>query len=192
MSPILTDPATAPRETITAAQYRAANVAYFFYANKIRGQLNADHPHLIFDVNPTIALDVTVATYDDIDRYKSYHLRNTQAKNPKSDAVKRAAYFAKWTSKFRPIFYTPNGPPIHDPKSLALLANETLAAAYAIDLIGEELDKSLKLSNKAYHDLLYDLHFRDMSDSALLALFQVYWDLASSGKPNPVIEVAVI
>jgi hypothetical protein len=88
---------------ITSKQYRDAYKAYSVYANAICSASNASHANLEFYFDEIILLNVVVATYDDIDRYKSYHLRNSG--NSKSDVVKRAAYFTKWTTKLRPIMF---------------------------------------------------------------------------------------
>jgi len=183
--------ASSARLTITPAQYRAANRSYLRFAHRIRDQLDADHKHVTFDVNPVIALNVSVATYDDIDRYKAYHLRNARpGGGARSDSVKRAAYFTKWTAKLRPISFDPSAAR-PDPNDMALMANEILAASYALELIGSELNKHLRYSDKTYAELLYDLHYRDMTDGALSAWFQLIWDLAKSGQKNPVLEFAV-
>lgn len=181
-----------PRPTITPKQYREANQAYVWFAEKVCAQLRIDHPHLDFYVNPEIALDVSIATYDDIDRYKSYHLRNAKpGSTDRSDATKRAAYFAKWTTKLRPIQFRHKGAPKSDPDDMALMANETLAIAYAIALLGEELKIRFKLSEKTLAEILYDLHFRDINDDALLSLFHLIRDIAEDGRNNPILEQSV-
>lgn len=181
-----------PRATITPDQYREAYKGYHWFAHKVVERLNDEHKHLEFEVNSIIALNAAIATYDDIDRYKSYHLRNASPGGTiRSDSVKRAAYFAKWTARFRPITYRVLGAPKSDPDDMSLMANETLAAAYAIELIGSELNKHLKFSDKTFAEILYDLHYREMSDGALMAIFQVIWDLAKDGMKNPIIEIGV-
>jgi hypothetical protein len=184
-------PATIPpRPTLTPQQYEDAYVAYCLYAEGVCEQLRADHKQYEFEVNLDVAMNVAVATYDDIDRYKDFHLRNATP-GARADAIKRAAYFAKWTVKLRPIFYYEKGRPKDDPEDMALMANEILAAAYAIELIGSELKKHLKYSDKTLAELLYDLHYRNMTDDALLAIFHMIRDLVVAGGKNPIVEIGV-
>ena len=175
---------------ITREQYSDANDAYQWFTRQLCAQFDNDHKQYKFDYNEDIALNVVVATYDDIGRYKSFHLRNS-ASGARSDSIKRAAYFAKWTTKLRPIFYVEKGRRKDDPNEVAILANEILAAAYAIELIGSELGKHLRFSDKALIEFLYDLHYRNMPEDALLAFFQIVRDLAQCGQTNPIVEIAV-
>ncbi|MDR3500694.1 MAG: hypothetical protein P4L72_15880 [Parvibaculum sp.] len=170
---------------ITKKQYKDAYRAYFHYAGAIRDTLAKRYGHLELAVDPIVALNVAVATYDDIDRFKSYHLRNDG--DARSDVVKRAAYFAKWTSKLRPIMFkrTTDAPAARD---MGLMVNELLALAYAMELMSSELGRNIRLSNKTHSELLYDLHYREIADDALLAIFQLIADLARARKDNPIIE----
>jgi hypothetical protein len=43
---------------------------------------------------------IVISTYDDIARYKFYHLSNPYEE--RSDAIKRAAYLTKWITRFKP------------------------------------------------------------------------------------------
>lgn len=175
------------RNTLTRSQYKAAFKAYYCFATQICAVLQRRNAHLEYALDPVVALNVVVATYDDIDRYKAYHLRNDGTQ--RSDVVKRAAYFTKWTTKLRPIMFKridlkPK------PRDSGLMANETLALAWAMELVSSDIDRDIRLSKKSRSEFLYDLHYREMGHDALVYSFQVITDLALGGKPNPVVEFA--
>lgn len=178
----------APAKTVSTSQVRGAYRAFLLYSDSIRSALETAHPHLKFHVDPIVALNVTVAAYDDIDRYKAYHLRNHGME--RSDVVKRATYFIKWITKFRPIMFSRPGP-VSGKRDMALMANEALSVAWALELIGNEMGWEIKLSKKSLFDLLYDLHYREMGDGAILAIVQMITDLANSKKKNPVVEFSL-
>ncbi|HXU99607.1 MAG TPA: hypothetical protein VG166_03825 [Caulobacteraceae bacterium] len=149
---------------------------------------NTIHKDLKFHFDEVIALNVVVATYDDIDRYKSYHLRNSG--KLKSDVVKRTAYFTKWTTKLRPVMFVRSdviSAPSVDP-DMGLMVNEILAVSWATELISSDLGRDVSLTLKSRTELLYDLHYRGVGSDALLAWFQAVVDLARAGFQNPIIE----
>ncbi len=174
--------------TITSTQYLDGYRAYCVYTDKFCEALNATHNDINFYFDEMIALNVVVATYDDIDRYKSYHLRN--AGKQRSDVVKRTAYYTKWTTKFRPIMFTRTGLALDPPAEpdMGLMVNETLAVSMAADFISADLGRDVSLSRKTRSELLYDLHYRGVGSDALLAWFQAVVDLARAGHANPIVE----
>jgi hypothetical protein len=185
------------RRTIRKKQYSDATALLKLHGTRIRDVLNGLHPHLEFSLDPMISANVAIATYDDIDRYKSYHLRNRVSglSSQRSDVVKRAAYFTKWITKLRPLMFIRKTSAYPSP-DLGLLANESFAIEFAVSLISAELKKDISLTDKMVADLLYDLHHRHLGDDALLSLFQVVVDVAkeriANPKGQPILEFAII
>jgi hypothetical protein len=149
---------------------------------------NVDYPHLSYNWDPIVALNVSTATYDDIDRYKSYHLRHTPGNL--SDVVKRAAYFTKWTVKFRPIMFE-RLDPAPSSQDMGLMINETLAISWAMDLISADVGHDVRLTLKSMTAILYDLHYREFGTDSLLGWFQVVVDLARARAVNPIVEFSL-
>lgn len=130
---------------------------------------------------------MAIAAYDDIDRYKSYHLRNKRPQDrARSDVVKRAAYFTKWIVKLRPIM-TVRSEKLKISEDVSPLVNESIAIGYAITLIKAECGKYFRLTDKAYFELQYDLHFRPMGEDALVAAYQIIVDLVKAGTDNAIV-----
>jgi hypothetical protein len=180
-------PAT-PKRTITKKQYRDAYVAFCAYVAAMCDAAKTKYPHLDFHWDEIVALNIATAAYDDIDRYKSYHLRNRPGL--RSNVVKRASYFCKWTARFRPIMFKRIGDPPAG-EDMGLLINETLATAWAMELISEDLGRNVRLSLKSMDELLYDLHYREVGNDALLGWFQLVVDLAEANKANPIVELGL-
>ena len=57
----------------------------------------------IVEIDPALLYMMVVATYDDISRYKAYHLSDPATQ--RSNAVKRAAYATKWILHFDPLIF---------------------------------------------------------------------------------------
>jgi hypothetical protein len=150
------------------------------YAEKIAEIARQKYPHMSPTVDLVVALNVVQSAYDDIKRYKMYHLEDFQ-KN-KSDAAKRAAYFTKWILKLRPIMVN------HDRSYLAaaektkdrsLFLNEFLAISWGLDnLAAEQGIQGIRLRRRALANILYDFHFREINGDGLIALFLLLSDLA--------------
>jgi hypothetical protein len=132
-----------------------------------------------FEFDPVILIAVVQSAMEDIYRYKVYHLNNDGAKL--SDAIKRAAYFTKWIVRFRPIYHAGRTPAIEDFRTaysnddIALLINEAFALDWAFTTIGTEVGTSkLFPAPEILADLLYDLHYRAMSEDALMEIFSIF------------------
>jgi hypothetical protein len=145
-----------------------------------------------FHANPKLVYDTVISTYTDIARHKTFHFDNPR--DAKSDAVKRAAYFTKWIIRFRPIQVVLKET-LSDPlqeNEAPMFLNEYLAIEWAIGCIAIDAGLSgLKLRNEARTNLLYDLHFRELGEDGLLAVYRVMSDLAKAKLPNPMIEFPV-
>lgn len=129
------------------------------------------------------AYDVFVSAYIDIDRYKKHHLKEPDQQ--RSDGVKRAAYFVKWLTRLRPFYVVrPNFKPENPDPSLWL--NELFAIEYGFHQISHDAtNKQSKRVTWVLNDeqdnfeFLYDLHYRQLSEDALLAFFQMHAYMAN-------------
>lgn len=118
-------------------------------------------------------LRVVWSAYDDIARYKLYHLAD--GLDDKSDAVKRAAYLAKWIVRLRPIVIAgPKGglSPEAMKSSDSMLANEHFALRMGLNVLLAEGVPDFELTDEAHFHLLYDFGYRELSGDALVATFQ--------------------
>jgi hypothetical protein len=177
-----------PKRTITRRQYREIYKAFCAYVYEWVQAARKKYTHLDFDWDDIVALNVATAAYDDIDRYKSYHMRNRPG--GRSNVVKRAAYFCKWTARFHPIMIRRVGDPPGG-EDLGLLINEALAISWAMELVSQDLGRDVRLTLKAMDELMYDLRYREIGSDGLLAWFQLVVDLAESKKKNPVVELGL-
>lgn len=180
-----------PKKTITIRQHREAYRLYALTVRRACRILNHQYKHLDHFMDPGVANNVSRATYDDIERYKDFHQRNRVPGEveKRSDVVKRAAYFTKWMVKLRPVMIRRIGP-YRATKDIALLVNESIAIQFAMILIGGELEKTVRLTEKAYADFLYDLHYRSLNEDALLTFYQIVINLARAGRANELVEIS--
>ncbi len=133
--------------------------------------------------DPFAILSVAKSALDDIWRYKSYHLRDPQKL---SDGIKRAAYFTKWIIKSRPIYFSrfASDDAIED-KSFdqdgrSLMINEAFAIVFSLITLATELGvRKIYLDEDFHSNLIYDLHYRNISTDALLAIYEIIRNAAS-------------
>ena len=140
-------------------------------------------------LNVALLYLVVISTYDDIARYKFYHLSNPYGE--RSDAIKRSAYLTKWITRFKPFHVIRDQ---SDPTVLAEasrdgadLVNEFFGVSVALVNLNLHSDKDFFLSPEKEYELVYDLLYRYLSDDALLLFYQTIVDLAT--KENGVIEI---
>lgn len=135
---------------------------------------------VIFGVDYQALHHVHISTYLDIVRYKQFHL--PEPDTARSDAIKRAAYFTKWLLKFRPLFAQGDNRLINSTAQLqndAVFLNEDFAYLVAESHLSMELGTQFpKILPLRYERLLYDFHFRNFPEDALLAMYQNLFDLA--------------
>jgi hypothetical protein len=142
--------------------------------------------------SPKLIYETFISAYSDIARYKQFHFEHPQLL--KSDAVKRAAYFAKWVVQFRPILVLdhekPDDPsPDHDPVAFI---NEDMALQWGLLCIAQDHGiGDLYLRRKVHLDFLYYLHFREIAADGWLAIFQLLHDVAGAriDVDNPLLEL---
>ena len=143
----------------------------------------------IFDVklhiDPRLLYIATISAFDDIERYKTYHLEKPY--RDRSDAIKRCAYLTKWLSKIAPFQTKFDIEDNTDGKALIsdnlsaipALANITFAIKVSMVHITLECGKSnVSLSDEAEFRLSYDLLYRRVNEDALLGTYQKVMDLA--------------
>lgn len=123
-----------------------------------------------------VLYDVLKSTYHDISRYKNWHQRNPL--EHKSDSIKRSAYFTKWLTRLRPIWAKRPADYQSGRHDRSVLLNERFAIDWSFANLSFELGRHCPMPRPAkLYDLLYDLHYRDLSDDALIHIFQLYYDL---------------
>ncbi|MHC8507930.1 MAG: hypothetical protein ACYYKD_00825 [Rhodospirillales bacterium] len=149
------------------------------------------HQSLQIRFDPLVMNDVAQAVMDDIWRYKAYHLDNS---DKKSDAVKRAAYMTKWLIRFRPIYVnrinsSEDGRIPLDKQDTSLLSNEKFAVYVSLTTIGAEMGKiKVTLENDYFADFLYDLHFRNLTDDALIHIYENIRNTARGARQAFIVE----
>jgi len=121
---------------------------------------------------------IIISTYDDITRYKFYHLSNPYEE--RSDAIKRAAYLTKWITRFKPLNIERGE---QDPEKLADISqdgadliNEFFGLSVAIANLNLHSDRDFDLSPEKTYEIVYDLVYRTLSDDALMLLYQTIVD----------------
>lgn len=129
------------------------------------------------EIDPALLYLCVVSIYDDISRYKEYHLTNPE--NQRSNAIKRAAYGAKWITHFSPIIFPQMG---HDTgqenaENGDALANAVFALHFALTNVEIEAGATFQLSKEYYYQFVYDLTYRGLTSDALILFFQSIADL---------------
>ena len=147
------------------------------------------------EVDPTAMYLAVVALYDDVARYKEYHLSDSE--NQKSNSIKRAVFSVKWIMRFSPIIFPRKGHVAieksvdNDPfftsnfSDQDVLVNAVFALHFAFINIELDCGENFRVSSEYYYQILYDLLYRDMSGDALILIFQIISDMsAQDGRPS--------
>jgi hypothetical protein len=123
------------------------------------------------EIDPAMLYLAVVATYDDISRYKSYHL--SEPATQRANAIKRAAYGVKWVVRFSPLIFPNMG---HLTGKITArhdgLANAMFAVHFALVNLEEFTGHSINLPPEIQFALIYDLMYREISADALILLFE--------------------
>jgi hypothetical protein len=136
-------------------------------------------------IDPRLLYITTISAFDDIERYKSYHLERPY--RDRSDAVKRSAFLTKWLCKigaFQTRFDLEEleFAKLLDPANLdakPALANISFAIKVSLAHLAIDCKKNrVALTPDAEFQLSYDLLYRRVNEDALLATFQKVMDLA--------------
>ena len=140
---------------------------------------NRAHASYRLDIDPLVMLSVAKSMMDDIWRYKVYHLKTAKSL---SDSLKRAAYVTKWLVRHRPIHNVrTEGKEVElDKKDATLLMNELFSIHISLVTIATDLRVDEILLDPDFHaDFLYDLHYRQISEDALLHTYSIIRNAAS-------------
>ncbi len=140
------------------------------------------------EIDPSLLYLAVVAIYDDVARYKAYHLSNPV--NQKADPVKRAAYAVKWLMHFSPLIFpqmghVSGGRKVEDADTLA---NAMFALHFAMANLRVHTHTNFNLQTEMHFELIYDLLYRKLTTDSLIILFDVVCKLASTWDVTLVIE----
>ena len=152
----------------------------FDIANSFCDDYNIDQEVKV-EIDPSLLYLAVVATYDDVARYKSYHLKDPEKE--KSDPIKRAAYAVKWLMHFSPLIFpqmghVSGGRKVEDADTLA---NAMFALHYALTNLRSHANTNFKLQTEMHFELIYDLLYRRLTTASLIILFDVFCKLAEDG-----------
>lgn len=153
-------------------------ISHFMVSQRFLESYNEFHKTSCF-VDPLRFLCVIRSTYDDIARYKAYHLE--QPVIQKSHAVKRAAFLAKWLLRFHPVLsegstsFSDTDP--HILSTPEVFANHQLAYYLAMVSISDAVGYDVRLSDERNGDLLYDFAFRFVTADGLMLFLQAIVDI---------------
>jgi hypothetical protein len=147
----------------------------------VTGLRNTKNKAYAYGYDGALLYDALISTYEDIQRYKDWH--QDDPANQKSDSIKRAAYFTKWLIRLHPIWVEHKRPYRPSRDDTPLLLNEKFTLRWAFANLGFELGQKFPVPTKRHlFDLLYLLHYRSVTDDALIQIFQLMYDTAS-GQP---------
>ena len=138
-------------------------------------------------VDPRLMMIAVRSAYDDIARYKLYHLQKPYS--DRSDCVKRAAYITKWFAKIKPLQMTQTIPENNEQKidfrsapAKASMANVMFALSCSLKYFECELGVKPLIDPKIFHETVYDLTYRDMNIDSMLMLYQLLADRISGNE----------
>lgn len=139
------------------------------------------------EIDPSLLYLAVVAIYDDVARYKAYHLKNPVKQ--KANPVKRAAFAVKWLMHFSPLIFPQMGhlSGQHPPENGDPLANAMFALHFALMNLRAHTNVYFFLKREIHFELLYDLIYRGLTTDALILLFDIFSTLASEGKTESII-----
>ena len=133
------------------------------------------------EVDPSRLYLVVVATYDDIARYKEYHLSSPATQ--RSNAIKRGAYAAKWLMHFSPIIF-PDVGHLRNSNNAShdCLINAAFAVHFALINVQQFTSVNCDLADEIHYSLLYDLMYRNIGGETLILFLEAVATIASGKK----------
>ena len=149
---------------------------HFGHAKLYVAQRNSREGQPQLMVNPNALFLAVKSAYDDIYRYREYHLKEEN----RSNCVKRAAYLCKWLCKIKPIEY--QEPPKDITDINGLMVNAEFSLFLAKSHIVAETGVQFRFSDQYVFELLYDLTYRTLDEDALLHIFQNAYTRLRHGK----------
>lgn len=159
---------------------------YYTESYKYAQFINKRTPGSRLSIDHLVMLNVVISALDDIWRFKTYHLRD---RRKRSDAVKRAAYMTKWITRLRPIYFERSldlaGVETHiDRNDMSMLANENLAIHVSLSTLATDAKvDQITLEPEFFANFQYDLHYRSLSEDALLNIYDILRNIASGASP---------
>ena len=141
------------------------------------------------EIDPSLLYLAVVAIYDDVARYKAYHLTNPVRQ--KANPIKRAAYAVKWLMHFSPLIlpqmgHASGGKNIEDAD---VLVNAMFALHFAMMNLRVHTKENFYLERNTQFELIYDLLYRGLTSDALILLFDIMCALAKTRNVNSVIAI---
>ena len=134
-----------------------------------------------FHVDNRLLVMAINSAYQDIDRYKEYHLSDIGLAN----SVKRSAYLCKWLCKLKPIYeHSDRSRPEagDNDDCTVVLANGVFALTTAQSFIASDLERVFYYTPKYLDEFQYDLLYRDLGQDALLHIFQNIYSAVKLGR----------
>lgn len=172
----------------TEEEIRSRFEDFFDVADKFCEAYNVDQ-EVEVEIDPSLLYLAVVAIYDDIARYKAYHLTNPFQK--KSNPVKRAAYAVKWLMHFSPLVFPKMAHVTggYKPENADTLANAMFAIHFAMINLRVHTGVNFDLNRELKFEIMYDLFYRGLTTDSLILLFDIVCSLASTGSVDPVVEI---
>ena len=160
---------------------------FYDVANRFCDEYNNDQEVKV-EIDPSLLYLAVVAIYDDVARYKAYHLSNPVKQ--KADPIKRAAYAAKWLMHFSPLIFPKMGHISGGGKAenADTLANAMFALHFAMVNLRLHSGENFQLQTEMHFELIYDLLYRGLTTDSLIILFDIICKLASNGDVTSVIS----
>jgi hypothetical protein len=160
---------------------------FFDIADKFCDEYNEGQDVKV-EIDSSLLYLAVVAIYDDVARYKAYHLPNPIKQ--KANPIKRAAYAVKWLMHFSPLIFPQMGHATgrHAPEDADTLANAMFALHFAMMNLRVHTGTNFSLKQEMHFELIYDLLYRGLTTDSLILLFDVVSALAITGDVSSVIE----
>ena len=140
------------------------------------------------EIDPSLLYLAVVAIYDDVARYKAYHLKNPVKQ--KANPVKRAAFAVKWLMHFSPLVFPQMGHVTGQasPENGDTLANAMFAMHFALMNLRVHTGANFSLKRDTHFELIYDLLYRGLTTDALILLFDIISSIVKAGSVEAIIE----
>lgn len=120
----------------------------------------------------------TVSAYDDVARFKAYHLEDPRA--DLSDAIKRCAFLTKWLIREMPLsFPSERGTTFGG----HVLANEALAIRVSMANLSVFCGQDIEFTEQKLWEFIYDLKYREFTSDSLIAIYQMIAEMADGVLP---------
>lgn len=181
-----------PPRIFTESELEERFLALYMACERFRTKYKA-YFDIELELDPRLLYIATISAFDDIERYKAYHLEKPYKQL--SDAVKRCAYLTKWISRMSPLqsrfnpeqqhIETADIPKLIDAKPA--LGSILFSIMVCMTHISVECQKKIFLDPEVEFQLAYDILYRRINEDSLLSTYQKILDLA---RGNQIIKIA--